>query len=211
MDRLVTQRTGSNRRPRPPRKSTTASADLSLMLEDSLQRSGTGLLHRSSIELGKNTGHVSAFVPSGATTIRKFQSEVALRAIDVITKLNKPIHTVTMKQGVTSVPLNFLGHDLCQAYEGRGTAWVFAPVVDVFGVFSGSVFSKSLQITFSPDVRCTPRPQCDTIRLYKSLTWEKAGARIDVSIIFESNDFPHLTPAGQAAVADIIQQRLTTL
>ncbi len=138
---------------------------------------------------------------------KKFADKVFTQAQRVVERLNTALNEVAAAKGLTVVPLDFSGHDLCTDYpESGSTAWVFGPLVDVF--FSGysSIDHFVVEYKFIPTHRCTPTPDCDTEKVnIPARTWDIAGYHLTFTAVLRSNALPHLTDDGSLEVAQRIE------
>lgn len=149
--------------------------------------------------------------------VAAFQADLFLRATSVLSKLNASIADVANAFGATVVPLNFGGHDFCQDYPGStSTAWVLAPLAtgSVAVRWAGQSFFR--EFSFLPTTRCVPQqpaPGCNVKPPFVGtgrIVLKKKGQTFTVDYTFFAllNDFPHLTPEGQQAVASAIRSEL---
>ena len=116
-----------------------------------------------------------------------------------------------------AVQLDFTGHDSCADYPGSSTEGsVLAPVArgSIAAFWSFESFFKDWD--FTPLDICAPQqpaPGCNVfpplVRSGEAII-KKAGqtVRIDYTFFAAINDFPHLTHAGQQAVAADIRLKL---
>ena len=143
--------------------------------------------------------------------ISTFQSDVVLRALSVIGKLNSVIGQVADAQGATW-PMTFSTHDLCKDYPDTGhVAWVFGPEARAFASFYNNVVGTSREVDLVPVHRCQPLPACDGDRQYRVDNFyskKVLGTTYSLSVSFRLNDLPHPTSDGHDAVAGIIKDRL---
>jgi len=171
-----------------------------------------GLYLYKTIFIDKKPGEAAKTLTTGKldSAAQDFQDDIVLEALRVIGKLNSTLQQVAQDQGTGIVALNFAGHDLCKDYAGSGsTAWVFGPSADLFISYYNRFVGDSREWQFTPLHRCTPTPQCDTLSVTDLKSYDKAGTKFTYSILFRSNDLPHLTNDGHNAVADFIKEYLS--
>lgn len=111
---------------------------------------------------------------------------------------------------VTTAQLTDTGHDLCQDYAG-GTGWVLGPSLYVYGSVSYGIFSASKTIQYTPSDTCAvwKKGICGGAAINKSGTWN--GINYSLTAIYDINDLPHPTVAGQAAFAKQLSGAAATL
>jgi lysophospholipase L1-like esterase len=147
----------------------------------------------------------------------EYQNKMFSRAERVVKPLSRTLQKTVKQRSATFVPLDFTGHDFCQDYQdGNPDAWVFAPLVE--GSLALGV--TSLDATFVPTTRCVPQlpaPGCNVrapIVIAETVAEKKilgTSYVLSYQLFALLNDFPHLTPAGQAFVGQEIRTALTPL
>jgi lysophospholipase L1-like esterase len=176
-------------------------------------------------ELFKNGGVTALAKPlitgSFGKQVGAFQERLYLYANGVLKQLNSTIQTVASSHGATYVPVDLTGHDFCQDYASSTQGWVFAPQATggVSANWHGVGHSK--KFNFQPHTICAPLEPSPGCNVYapiarsgvKKVTLVKVGpvaAKATVTYDFSAvlNDFPHLTPNGQAAVAGMVRTSL---
>jgi lysophospholipase L1-like esterase len=153
---------------------------------------------------GRATAVAVADLPTRA---RDYQASVSDKVLALLGKLNKTLTDTATPYGATLVGLNFSGHDFCADYDGNDEAWVFAPVIEVFASYYG-LGGRSYERSLIPAHRCVETPECDTNTKFIHETGVWKGQTWTFDLILLSNDFPHLTKPGQAAVAARIVEAL---
>jgi len=171
-----------------------------------------GLYLYKTIFIDKKSGQAAKTLVTGKldSASKDFQDDIVLEALRVIGKLNSTLQQVADAQGASIVALNFSGHDLCKDYAGSGsTAWVFGPSADLFVSYFNRFIGDSREWQFTPLHRCTPTPQCDSLSITDFKSYDKGGTKFNYSILFRSNDLPHLTSDGHDAVAELLKDHLS--
>jgi lysophospholipase L1-like esterase len=149
-----------------------------------------------------------------------FQQGLYQYAAGVLQQLNSTIRAAATSYHATYVPLNLSGHDFCRDYASSTDGWVFAPR----GTGSFSVnwhgLAQARHFNFQPRTLCVPQqpsPGCNVtapiarsgskkLDLKVGAVSAQATATYDFSAVL--NDFPHLTPNGQIALAGKVRSSL---
>ena len=150
-----------------------------------------------------------------------FQERLYVYAAGVLQQLNTTIQTVASSHHVTFVPVDLTGHDFCQDYASSTQGWVFAPRATGGVTVKWHGLGRSKNFNFQPHTLCVPQQPSPGCNVYapiarsgtKKVTVVKVGpvsAQATVTYNFSAvlNDFPHLTPNGQAAVAGSVRTSL---
>ena len=141
-----------------------------------------------------------------------FLERLYLYAANVLQQLNTTIRTVASSHHATYVPVDLTGHDFCQDYASSTQGWVFAPKATGGVSVNWHGIGRSKKFNFQPHTLCVPQEPSPGCNVYapvarsgvKKVTLVKIGpvsAKATVTYDFSAvlNDFPHLTPNGQAA------------
>jgi hypothetical protein len=103
--------------------------------------------------------------------------------------------------GVTTIPLNFSNHDVCQDYPDSGNVgWLFAP-----GVSAKAQLGSAAPVVLGyvpADTCATPNKGCRTYESAKHGKVPITHTKWTVSASVQINDVLHPTVAGQTAIAN---------
>jgi GDSL-like Lipase/Acylhydrolase family len=176
-------------------------------------------------ELFKSGGVTSLAKPlvtgSFGKQVGAFQERLYLYAAGVLQQLNGTIQSAANSHGATYVPVDLTGHDFCQDYASSTQGWVFAPKATGGVTVNWHGIGRSKKFNFQPHTLCVPQqpvPGCNVQAPIarsgaKKVTVVKVGpvsAKATVTYDFSAvlNDFPHLTPNGEAALAGSVRTKL---
>jgi Carboxypeptidase regulatory-like domain/GDSL-like Lipase/Acylhydrolase family len=139
---------------------------------------------------------------SDSSAASRFLNSVVSSGQSIAGKLDNAILaavTAARNAGMTvsTVKLDFVGHDLCQDYPGGAGGWVLAPSVFVFGSYIAGLFSGSATIQYSPSDTCAVWKK----EICGGMAINKSGTKLDLTVISDINDIPHPTVNGQKAIA----------
>ena len=149
-----------------------------------------------------------------------FQQSLYEYAAEVLQQLNTTIRTVATSAGATYVPLNLAGHDFCKDYASSTDGWVFAPRAMGRIAVNWHGLGRSKDFNFQPHTLCVPQqpaPACNVTAPAAGSGTKKVklkvgpiSAQATVTYDFNAvlNDFPHLTPNGEAALAGNVRSSL---
>jgi lysophospholipase L1-like esterase len=150
-----------------------------------------------------------------------FQESLYQYAAGVLQQLNTTLQTVANSNQATFVPFDLTGHDFCRDYASSTDGWVFAPRAkgDVTVNWHGLPL-PGRHFDFRPHTLCVPQqpaPGCNveapltgsgTRQLTLKVGPVSAHATMKYSFFAVLNDFPHLTPNGEAALAGNVRASL---
>jgi lysophospholipase L1-like esterase len=153
--------------------------------------------------------------------VGSFQASLYQYSASVLQQLNATIQAVASSYQATFVPLDLTGHDFCRDYASSTSGWVFAPLAkgDI-GVTWHGLPLPGRHYDFRPHTLCVPQqpaPACNVTGPLagagtKQLTLKvgplSAHATMKYSFFAVLNDFPHLTPNGEAALAGFVRTSL---
>lgn len=149
-----------------------------------------------------------------------FQQSLYQYAAGVLQQLNMTLRTVASSAQATYVPLNFTGHDFCRDYASSTDGWVFAPRAQGRVSVKWHGLGPVKNYNFQPHTLCVPQepaPACNitaplagsgTKKLKLKVGPISAQATVTYDFYAVLNDFPHLTPNGQVAVAGKVRSTL---
>ena len=149
-----------------------------------------------------------------------FQESLYQYAASVLRQLNATIRAAASAAHATFVPLNLTGHDFCRDYASSTEGWVFAPRAMGRVSINWHGLGRLKNFNFQPHTLCVPQepsPACNVIAPVAGSGTRKvklkvgpisAQATVTYDFFAVLNDFPHLTPNGQAALAGTVRSGL---
>jgi lysophospholipase L1-like esterase len=153
--------------------------------------------------------------------VGSFQESLYQYAAGVLQQLNATLQTVASSYQATFVPLDLTGHDFCRDYASPTDGWVFAPrAKGDIGITWHGLPLPGRHYDFRPHTLCVPQeppPACNvtgplvgtgTRQLELKVGPLSAHATMKYSFFAVLNDFPHLTPNGEAALAGFVGRSL---
>lgn len=138
--------------------------------------------------------------------VRSYEDAIGKKALRIIAQLNGAIGSVAQAAGASSVPVNYLGHDLCGQYENY-EPYVFAPEgqVTLTGTYHKRSVSKTFSLTAKED--CTDCAD-DPHGSFRKVLYNGAGIKLSVSGTWSVDGSPHPTRRGQQEIADAVATAL---
>ena len=142
-----------------------------------------------------------------------FQESLYLYAASVLQQLNGTLRTVAGSAARDVRAAEPDGHDFCRDYASSTEGWVFAPRAVGRIALKWHGLSRVKNYNFQPHTLCVPqepKPGCNVtapvarsgtkqLKLQVGPVSAQATMTYDFSAVL--NDFPHLTPNGQIALA----------
>jgi hypothetical protein len=146
---------------------------------------------------------------TSSSAVRAYYNSTLSKAQSLLDRLNQTLQSAAAAAliedvGVTTVQLDFTGHDVCQDYPGGTGGWVFGPNVFFFASARAYV-GLTYQKTFLPTDTCAVFDA--GCRLVYSI--EKGGSGgfgYELILQVNANDVPHPTITGQTAIANQLEQ-----
>ncbi|MFZ1410908.1 MAG: SGNH/GDSL hydrolase family protein [Micropruina sp.] len=164
-------------------------------------------------------GFIGSVTDGSTADVAAFQAQIYAAAQAVVSGLNSTVEAAAGFAGaatggtIETVKLPFNNHDFCRDYYSKSPAWVLAPKIMTEGSITlptGAVMpvgtTADPRHACTAGLLCTQSPNPD---IYLSLPQNPYG--ITYAIALWVNDFPHLTPAGNAAIAKALAKQVASV
>lgn len=134
------------------------------------------------------------------------QTKAFVYGSNILAKLNDTLERVAKVSGITIVPIDFSGHDMCAGQRAGSTAeaWVFAPTGDLFLSWSTGVSGGSEHVRIAITGRCPDETQ-DPPHISGSGSGKRGPFSWTYFYVVIMNCSPHPTADGQAAIAGTVR------
>jgi len=152
---------------------------------------------------------ITGAIGSYDNTAAEVQSDLYLKAVKIVSKLNLTIETAATAAGAKTVSLDFAGHDFCRTLTGGSVSdtWVYGP--SLHGSVSGfGVINKRIPFDFDLPGTCPAPHREDSLAYYYSGTGHWDGESWAYDFTGKINCMPHPTIDGQRAIARAFKQAI---
>jgi lysophospholipase L1-like esterase len=152
---------------------------------------------------------ISGTIGSYDTTAADVQTNLYLKAVKIVSRLNGTIETAAAAAGAKTVSPDFAGHDFCRTLTGGSVSgtWVYGP--SLHGSVSGFGFiNKRVPFDFDLPGVCPAPHREDSLAYYYSGTGHWDGESWEYDFTGKVNCMPHPTIDGQRGIARAFKQAI---